>query len=268
MSRQLIESIVSNNMLEANDMVEAKLAEIRERKMYEMKRMFAANMHEVVGGLTKAEIEARRKAGYKRASEVLGDPRDKETKRMNPSAKLVKKKVVEAVDVQPDPEGKVRGGEQKVGNMPKGTFKRKAAAVAVKGIRKTARVAGAVAGKAAVGAERAKSAYNAYKELRAASKASGKSSDADYAKAAGAEPSHPKSVSSNKRPGIVKRNINTLMGREPGHVDDRTPEEKLRAKGGRAGKAARFVAGGVAGGVGRAVRSVVSDLGDIGTSRL
>ena len=63
-------------MLEANDMVEAKLAEIRERKMYEMKRMFAAKMYEGVGGLTKADIEARRKAGYKRASEVLGDPRD------------------------------------------------------------------------------------------------------------------------------------------------------------------------------------------------
>ena len=42
MSRQLVESILSNNMLEANDMVEAKLAEIREKKLYEMKRMFAA----------------------------------------------------------------------------------------------------------------------------------------------------------------------------------------------------------------------------------
>ena len=257
-------------MLEANDMVEAKLAEIRERKMYEMKRMYAARMDEIFGALTKADIEARRKSGYKKASEILGDPREKERKspRINPGAKILKKKVSEAVDVEPDPEGRVRGGEPKSGKPVKGTFKRKAAAVAVKGIRKTARVAGAVAGKAAVGAERAKAAYNAYKELRSASKASGKSSDVDYAKAAGAEPSHPKSVSSNKRPGIVKRNINTLMGREPGHVDDRTPEEKLRSKGGRAGKAARFVAGGVAGGVGRAVRSVVSDLGDIGTSRL
>ena len=42
MSRQLVESILSNNMLEANDMVEAKLAEIRDCKVYEMKRMFAA----------------------------------------------------------------------------------------------------------------------------------------------------------------------------------------------------------------------------------
>ena len=69
MSRQLIESIVSNNMLEANVMVEAKLAEIRERKMYEMKRMYAARMDEIFGALPKADIEARRKAGYKKASD-------------------------------------------------------------------------------------------------------------------------------------------------------------------------------------------------------
>ena len=54
------------------------------------------------------------------------------------------------------------------------------------------------------------------------------------------------------------------MGQEPGHVDNRSPEEKLYSKGGRAGKAVRAVAGGV----GRAVGSVVSDLGGIGTSRL
>lgn len=83
-------------MLEANDMVEAKLAEIRERKMYEMKRMFAAKMHEGVGGLTKVEIEARKKAGYKKASDVLGDPRDKnKSDRLNPGAKIIKKKVSE-----------------------------------------------------------------------------------------------------------------------------------------------------------------------------
>ena len=84
-------------MLEANDMVEAKLAEIRERKMYEMKRMYAARMDEIFGALTKADIEARRKAGYKKASEVLGDPREKErkSKRLNPNAKILKHKVSE-----------------------------------------------------------------------------------------------------------------------------------------------------------------------------
>ena len=84
-------------MLEANDMVEAKLAEIRERKMYEMKRMYAARMDEIFGALSKADIEARRKAGYKKASEVLGDPREKErkSKRLNPNAKILKHKVSE-----------------------------------------------------------------------------------------------------------------------------------------------------------------------------
>ncbi len=94
MSRQLVESILSKNMLEANDIFEAKLKDIREKKMYEMKRMYQA---EAFGGLTPAEIEARKKAGYKRASEVLGDPRAKKPgeKRLNPQAKIIKKKIAE-----------------------------------------------------------------------------------------------------------------------------------------------------------------------------
>jgi len=72
MSRQLVESILSNNMLEANDMVEAKLAEIRDCKVYEMKRRFASDMYEGFGGRPE-DIRAR--PGYKgRASHVLGDP--------------------------------------------------------------------------------------------------------------------------------------------------------------------------------------------------
>ena len=70
MSRELIESIVSNNMLDANDMVEAKLAEIRERKLYEMKRMFAA---EAFG---RPSPDEQRAAGRVRASDVHPDPRD------------------------------------------------------------------------------------------------------------------------------------------------------------------------------------------------
>jgi hypothetical protein len=97
MSRELIESIISNNMLEANDMVEAKMAEIRERKMYEMKRMYAARMDEIFGALTKADIEARRKAGYVEAHKKLSDPRDKARKspKVNPDAKIIKHKVSE-----------------------------------------------------------------------------------------------------------------------------------------------------------------------------
>ena len=200
-------------MLEANDMVEAKLAEIRERKMYEMKRMYAARMDEIFGALTKADIEARRKSGYKKASEVLGDPREKERKspRINPGAKIIKKKVSEAVDVEPDPEGRVRGGEPKPGKPVKGTFKRKAAAAAIKGVRKTANVVGAVAGRAAGGAMRAKAAYDAYQKMRASTKPS----DADYAKAAGAEPSNPKADTKEKRPGMLKKLAKKISDHEP-----------------------------------------------------
>lgn len=70
MSRQLVESILSGNMLEANDMVEAKMAEIRERKMYEMKRMYAAESS-FSGGQNPEDV--KKKPGYRgRASEVLG----------------------------------------------------------------------------------------------------------------------------------------------------------------------------------------------------
>lgn len=98
-------------MLEANDMVEAKLAEIRERKIYEMKRMFAAKMHEGVGGLTKAEVEERKKAGYKRASEVLGDPRKEKlsaaTKRYREERASEKKKEETKTDKRPPSPPKV-----------------------------------------------------------------------------------------------------------------------------------------------------------------
>ena len=68
MSRELVESIISNNMLEANDMVEAKLAEIREKKIYEMKRMFAAKMDEVFGSKSVKQL---RDMGYVKASDPV-----------------------------------------------------------------------------------------------------------------------------------------------------------------------------------------------------
>jgi hypothetical protein len=49
------------------------MEQIAEQKLLEAKKQIQA---EAVGGLTKADIEARRKAGYVRASEVLPDPRD------------------------------------------------------------------------------------------------------------------------------------------------------------------------------------------------
>lgn len=94
MSKELVESIISNNMLDANDMVEAKLAEIRERKLYEMKRMFAA---EAFGMLkfTKAEIEKKKAQGYRKASDVLGDPSKIKIKPISNAKKRKTKKQVE-----------------------------------------------------------------------------------------------------------------------------------------------------------------------------
>lgn len=62
MSKHIVESIVSGNMLDASDMLEAKLEEIRDRKLYEMKRMYAA---EAFGGYSLAQIKADLASGKK-----------------------------------------------------------------------------------------------------------------------------------------------------------------------------------------------------------
>ena len=58
----LVESIMADDLLSASKIVEDRLAQIMERKLYEKKKMMQA---EVFGGLTKDEIEMRKKAGYK-----------------------------------------------------------------------------------------------------------------------------------------------------------------------------------------------------------
>ena len=193
MSRQLVESVLSGNMLEANDMVEARLAEIREKKMYEMKRMYAA---ESVGGLTKAEIEARRKAGYKKASEVLGDPRKGTTSIPGHTFKKVKKKVVEeSLD------------EDTMANVVKmmNTLRSK-------GIR------GRI-GRATL--KRVRGRESTYDPLKQAERKKEKEKETEY-----------------QRPGMLKRNVNTLMGREPDYKSE-------PSKGGRVGKVVRGAVVGV-----------------------
>lgn len=93
MSRQLVESILSKNMLEANDIFEAKLAEIKERKMYEMKRMYACKMDEAIGGLSGVggNPEELRAKGYKKAAPEL-ERRKNETKAAYKQAKKEYKK--------------------------------------------------------------------------------------------------------------------------------------------------------------------------------
>lgn len=52
----------------------------------------------------------------------------------------------------------------------------------------------------------------------------------------------PPKLKKDTRPGVIKRNVNTLMGRSPGYVKPETPESE---KGGRIGKGVRAVGKGV-----------------------
>jgi len=233
-------------MLEANDMVEAKLAEIRERKIYEMKRMFAAKMHEAAGGgISKAELEAKRQAGYVPAHQKLGDPRKEQlsdaTKKYREERKAEKKK------------------EEKKSWFPKIDMKKEKKiseeTLDEAGLGDAARIVRSLSPEQKRLFKSGKkgnilAALKFRRSVAANKKASEEPKDQ--------EPEY-------KRPGMIKRNINTLMGREPGYVDNRTPEEKLQSKGGRIGKVGRFVAKDV---VGRGAKSLASDLSNIGTSKL
>ena len=88
MSKELIENIIDNDLVTANKIFESRLDSIMEKKLYEVKRRVAANMQEVFGALSKKDIEDRRKAGYRKASEVLVDPRAKEN--LSPAARKIK----------------------------------------------------------------------------------------------------------------------------------------------------------------------------------
>lgn len=76
MSRELIESIANGDYVFANELFESRLADIREKKMYEMKRMVQS---EAFGGKTRAQAEKEIRARGmtpRKASDVLGDPRE------------------------------------------------------------------------------------------------------------------------------------------------------------------------------------------------
>ena len=89
----LVEQILSENYVSANDLFEYRMRELAETKTIEMKKQLQA---EAMGGMTKAEIEARRRMGWQKAADVLGDPRDKKIEK--PKKKL-KKKLTESVRI-------------------------------------------------------------------------------------------------------------------------------------------------------------------------
>ena len=71
MSRQLVESIIDKEFVLAESHLNDRLNAIMEKKLYEKKRMVSAEMNEVLGGMTRDEIEAKKKAGYRTAADVL-----------------------------------------------------------------------------------------------------------------------------------------------------------------------------------------------------
>lgn len=202
MSKQLIESIIDKNFILAESHFNDRLNAIMEKKLYEKKRQVAADMDEAFGGLTKKEIEDR------------------------------KKKVSEAVDVQPDPESRVRGGKAK---PVKGTFKRKFGAAAIKAVRKGSRVVGDIGSEIVGRASAAKQAYQAHKTSQ---QSSDTDANANLRKTFGAEKS-----TDRKMPGLVKRNVNTLLGREPDYDKPKLSQDDKIKKSGRLGKFVRGQAG-------------------------
>lgn len=219
MSIELVEAIINGDLVNAQDIFEQRLNDIREGKLYEEKRRLAA-LDEIFGGMTKKDVEDRRERGYKRASEVLGDP----TRKLKPLVKLkpVKKKKVteETLD--------------EAGLAPTRVGKVYRAARYAQGAIKNPKAAAAVAG------ERLKAAGRIIRNQMAKKSAEkAQSSDSPFPQGM-----HQTQTSTDtlKRPGRLQRNINTLMGREPGYIKpEKTPEQK----GGRAGKAIRMAGQGI-----------------------
>ena len=194
MSKELVESILNGDYVSANELFEQRLADIQEKKMYEMKRMIAAEMNEVFGmGMTKAEIEAKKKAGYKKASDVLSDPRDIKLPLFGQQKSTPKKK-------------KKRVSEETLDESGLGDAVRAAHALRKAGPDAIRQFRGAMS----------------LRRLGRGSQRQNQQSS-DY-----------------ERPGVIRRNVNTLMGREPGYV---APEKKPEQKGGRVGKALRTAGG-------------------------
>lgn len=79
MSIDLINSVIDGDYVSANRLFEERLSDIQEKKLYEVKRMFAAELNEVLGGKTRAQAEKDIRARGmtpRRASDVYPDPRN------------------------------------------------------------------------------------------------------------------------------------------------------------------------------------------------
>lgn len=122
----LVESILNNNLVEANKIFESRLDEIMDKKLYEAKRQVAANMNEVLGGLSPEQIQARKKAGWKKASDVYPDPRERRIPPISPEKPAEKQRAADkqkqaaAAAAEPEPESKLK----KLGTSVSGIMKK------------------------------------------------------------------------------------------------------------------------------------------------
>lgn len=95
--RELVENIITDNLVTSSRLFESRISEIMEKKLYEKKKQMQA---EAFGGLSLAQIQARKELGWKKASDVLHDPRsDDTTNRSQPKRKrtVAKRKIKEDV---------------------------------------------------------------------------------------------------------------------------------------------------------------------------
>lgn len=116
----LIENILSNNLVEANKLLEERLAEIQECKLYEAKRILAAQMDEAVlrtgKSIAQAEKEMRAKGlTPRRASDVLSDPREGKPKtepKKKSLSKMIRDKLARKPKAKPaaEPEKEYKPG--------------------------------------------------------------------------------------------------------------------------------------------------------------
>jgi|LakMenEpi03Aug12_release.lakeMendotaPanAssembly.Ray.scaffolds.fasta_scaffold385744_2 hypothetical protein len=93
---ELLENILNENYVSAQEIFEERLGEILEKKLYEKKKMIQA---EAFGGMTKADIERRKKAGFMKASDyfaALNTAKEIEKKAKSDIEGKKKKKVEEA----------------------------------------------------------------------------------------------------------------------------------------------------------------------------
>lgn len=119
----LVESIISEDYVSASEIFESRLEEIMEQKLYEMKKHIQA---EAVGGLTLDQINARKRLGWKKASDVLPDPRDivigssKSTSTPKKKPAVKRKKKLEEAPMLPPPRIQTPGEKKEIEKLKKG----------------------------------------------------------------------------------------------------------------------------------------------------